>query len=139
AALEVYRRNFKPSARLSRPYAMVGVNVIAAETDTEAVRLFTSLQQHLLSLLRRTPSQLPPPVESMDELWTPVERAHIAHMTRYSAVGAPATVRATLENLIAETHADELIITAQIHDHAARVHSLELTAGLAPLAHRSGD
>ncbi len=138
AAIELYRRNFKPSATLARPYVMVGVNVVAADTDAEARRLFTSLQQQFLSLVRRKPGQLPPPVDSMDELWTPLERSHVAHMTRYSAVGAPATVRAFLEKLIAETGADELIVTAQIHDHAARVHCLELTAGLAPLARRSG-
>lgn len=127
-ALELYRRSFQPSDELAKPYIIVGVNVLAAETDSEAARLFTSLQQQFLNLVRGKPSELPPPVESMEGRCSAAERAHVAHMTRYSAVGSPQTVRQSLEKLLAQTHADELITTAQIHDHTARLRSLEIAA-----------
>jgi alkanesulfonate monooxygenase SsuD/methylene tetrahydromethanopterin reductase-like flavin-dependent oxidoreductase (luciferase family) len=125
-ALDLYRTNFRPSEWLDRPYAMVGVNVFTADTDAEARRLFTTLQQAFLGLIRGTRSEIPPPVEHVD--WTPAEQAHVHQMTRYSAVGSPQTVRQQLEAILAETRADELIVTAQIFDHAARLRSFELTA-----------
>jgi luciferase family oxidoreductase group 1 len=128
AALDLYRRNFRPSETLSEPYAMVGVNVFAADTDVEARRLFTSLQQQFVNLVRGTPRQLPPPVESMDGRWSPAERAHAERMTRVSVVGAPGAIRAGLETILAETGADEVIATAQIFDHAARLRSFEILA-----------
>ncbi len=127
-ALDLYRVNFKASPSLAQPYAMVGVNVFAADTDAEARRLFTSLQQQFLNLLRGTPGQLPPPVDSMEGLWSAAEQAHIDHMMRMSLVGSPATIREGLTTLLAETGADELIVAAQIHDHAARLRSYELLA-----------
>jgi luciferase family oxidoreductase group 1 len=130
AALDLYRRNFKPSERLDRPYAMLGVNVFAADTDEEARRLFTSLQQAFLNLVRGRPTQLQPPVESMEGRWNPSERAHVDRKALVSVVGSPESVRRGLESLIAATDADELMLTAQIFDHEARLHSFEIVASL---------
>jgi luciferase family oxidoreductase group 1 len=127
-ALSLYRGNFKPSDRLAEPRTMVGVNVIAADTDSEAHRLFTSQQQAILNMVRGRPGQLPPPVDSMDGLWNPVERAHVEQRTRISAVGSMATVRERLTKILAATEADELILTAHVDDHQARLRSYELTA-----------
>lgn len=109
---------------------MVGVNVFADDTDQEARRMFTSAQQQFLNLIRGTPGMLPPPVDSMDGLWSPIERAQVDRMTRCSAIGPSATVREWLEAFAEETQADELIVAGHIHDHSARVHSLELVADL---------
>ena len=127
-ALELYRAHFRPSGQLARPHAMVGVNVFAADTDAEARRLFTTLQQQFLNLVRGTPGETPPPVESMDGRWSGAEQAHVERMTRYSAVGSPQTVRITLERIIDETGADEIIATGSIYDHAARLRSFEIAA-----------
>jgi luciferase family oxidoreductase group 1 len=127
-ALEVYRERFRPSASLARPYAMAGVNVFAAETDREAQRLFTSLQQAFVNLRRGRPGPLPAPVETTEGLWSPLEAAGIEHALRYSFVGSPETVRRGLEAFIAATQVDELMVTGQIYDHAARVRSFEIAA-----------
>jgi luciferase family oxidoreductase group 1 len=129
-ALEIYRREFEPSEVLERPRAMVGVNVIAADTDEEARRLFTSLQQAFVNLVRGMPREIPPPVESMDGLWTPAERAHVERMARVSAVGSAETVRRVLREIVEATAADELILAAQIFDHGARLRSYEIAAGV---------
>jgi luciferase family oxidoreductase group 1 len=128
-ALALYRGQFEPSQQLARPHAMVGVNVVAADTDEQARRLFTSLQQSFLNLIRGAPGEMPPPVESMDGRWSPVERAGVERMTRYSVVGSPETVRRGLETLIDETGADEIIATGSVFDHAARLRSFEIGAG----------
>ena len=125
-ALEIYRANFRPSEWLERPHAMVGVNVFAADTDAEARRLFATLQQAFLNLVRGTRTEIAPPVDRID--WSPEEQAHVNRTTRYSVVGSPQTVRQELEGVIGETRADEIIVTAQIFDHAARLRSFELTA-----------
>jgi luciferase family oxidoreductase group 1 len=127
-ALKLYRENFEPSESLQKPHVMLGVNIFAADTDAEGERLFTSLVQQFLNLQRGTPGQLSPPLDSLDGLMTPMERARLDHQLRYAAVGSPDTVRARLEELIEETQPDELMVTAQIYDHAARVHSFELAA-----------
>lgn len=126
AAIELYRRNFKPSETLQNPYVIVGANVFAADSDDEAQRLFTSLQQQFLNLVRGTPGQLPPPVDDMSTRLTPSEGAHLERMTRISAIGAPDTVRAKLQLIAQETGADEIIATAQIFDHDARLRSFEI-------------
>jgi len=128
AALQEYRRRFQPSDRLRAPYAMAGVNVVAADTDEEARRLLTSLQQQWISLRRGTPGLLQPPVETMDGLWSPAEQAGVEHTLAYAAVGGPATVAARLSRFIDMTNADEIIVTGHIFDHAARLHSFELVA-----------
>jgi luciferase family oxidoreductase group 1 len=127
-ALQLYRTNFKPSATLDRPYAMVGVNVFAADTDEEAHYLFTSLQQQFLNLVRGMPGQLPPPVKNIDVLWSVPEKDAAERMVRYSAIGASETVRQRLQAIIAETGADEIMATAQIYDHEARLRSFEILA-----------
>jgi len=129
-ALELYREFFQPSAQLARPYVIVGMNVFAADTDEEAHRLFTSLQQAFLGLVRGTRSELLPPVPSMDDRWTPAEAAYVGRMTRCSAIGSAATVRREVETLIEATGANEIIATAQIFDHAARLRSFEITASV---------
>lgn len=128
AALEIYRSRFRPSAVLSKPHAMIGVNVFAADNDAEAHRLFTTLQQLFLNLIRGYPREMPPPVDDMTEKWNPIEQAHVQRMTRVSAVGSPATVKARLQALVEETGADEIIATAHIFDHAARLRSFEIAA-----------
>src|SRR3984957_20356424 len=127
-ALELYRENFKPSDRLAKPYVMIGVNVIAADTDAEAQRQFTSLQQAFLNMVRGRPGQLPPPVDSMEGRWNSMERAHVEARTRVSAVGSVGTVHERLAAILAATGADELILTAHIYDHTARLRSFELAS-----------
>lgn len=129
-ALELYRGGFKPSATLSAPYVMVGVGVYAAGSDAEARRLFTSAQLSTLNLLRGEPAEVPPPVDSMDGQWNPLEQKAIEHRTRYCAVGSAATVEAQLRGFLEETAADEMIAIAQIFDHQARVRSCEIAAGV---------
>jgi luciferase family oxidoreductase group 1 len=130
-ALDVYRARFKPSAALDAPYAMAGVAVFAADTDAEARRLSTSVQRQFLNLRRGTPGPLQPPVDTMDGEWTPAERAGVEHALTYAAIGSPDTVRRRLESFIAATKVDELIVTAQIHDHSARLRSYEIIAEIA--------
>ena len=127
-ALELYRHNFRPSAQLEKPHVIVGVNVIAAETDEAAAQLFTSLQQAFLGLVRGNRSELLPPVETMEGRWNEAEERHVDRMTRCSAVGSPQTVQKVLEMLIEQTGADEIIATAQVYNHAARLRSFELAA-----------
>jgi luciferase family oxidoreductase group 1 len=127
-ALELYRTQFRPSERLARPYVMLGVNVFAADTDADAARLFTSLQQAFVNLRHGHPAPLPPPDDTLEERLTPTDRAGIAEMLACSVVGAPDAVRRGLEAFVARTGADELMLTSQIYDPAARVRSYELTA-----------
>jgi luciferase family oxidoreductase group 1 len=125
-ALALYRQRFQPSEALKQPYVMVGVNIFAADTDAEAKRLFTSLQQAFLNLVRGIPGPLEPPVDKIQ--WSPMEKSHIDRKLQYSAVGSPETVKRKLQQILDTTDADELILTAQIHDHPARLHSFELAA-----------
>ena len=127
-ALREYRARFEPSAQLDKPYAMVGVNVFAADSDVEAQRMFSSLQQQFINLRRGTPGPLPPPVDDMDALWSPAEKAMVGQSLSCSAVGSPAIVEEKLRALIADTAADELMTTGQIYDHAARLRSFEIAA-----------
>ncbi|MEO8043852.1 MAG: LLM class flavin-dependent oxidoreductase [Spartobacteria bacterium] len=128
-AMALYRQNFQPSAALEKPHVMIGVGVFAAETDAEAQKLFTSSQLQFLSMVRGRPGKLPPPVESMEGHWSAPERIAVSQRTRCSAVGSPETVRRRLEALLEKTEADEIIATAQIYDHAARLRSFEIAAG----------
>jgi luciferase family oxidoreductase group 1 len=130
-ALNLYRQLFVPSEVLDKPYAMVGVNVFAADTEQEARRLATSHQQMHLNLMRGVPGQMPPPVDSMEGLWLPHEEASVRSSLSASIIGDPATVEQRLDGFIEETGADELIIHSMIYDHAARVHSYEIVARIA--------
>jgi len=127
-ALEVYREGFRPSAQLKEPYAMACLNVFAAETDAEARRLFTSLQQAFVNLRRGRPGQFPPPAETLEGVASDLELAGASHALRYSVVGSPETVRGGLDAFLALTDADELMLTSQIHDQAARLRSFEIIA-----------
>lgn len=131
-ALEIYRSRYRPSPTHPRPHAIIGVNVFAADTDAEAARLFTTLQQLFLNLIRGHPKEMPPPVDSMDGRWNPAEKAHVARMTRVAAIGSPVNVRRQIDAWLAQTGADEIIATSHIFDHAARLHSYELLANLIP-------
>ncbi|MFN3461680.1 MAG: LLM class flavin-dependent oxidoreductase [Oceanibaculum sp.] len=130
-ALAVYREGFKPSEQLDRPHAMVGVNVFAADTDAEARYLFTSAQQRVIGMIRGRRGQLPPPVEDIDSLWSPDEKAYAARMLACSFVGSAETVRAGLERFIADTGADELIVASAIYEHKKRLRSYEILSGIA--------
>ena len=125
-ALELYRAGFQPSPTLEQPYAMVVLNVFAAESDGEARRLYTSLQQQFINLRRGTPGQLQPPIDHPD--WAPHELAMMDQMLSTSVIGAPGTVKQGIDAFLAKTRADELMVTAQIYDHGARVRSFEIVA-----------
>ncbi|MBZ5652240.1 MAG: LLM class flavin-dependent oxidoreductase [Acidobacteriia bacterium] len=130
-SVQLYRGRFQPSEVLRRPYLMVAVPVIAAETDAAARRLFTTAQQRFLRLIRNQPVELLPPVESMEPLWRDSERAAVENKLGAAIVGSNATVRAGLEKLVAETGADEVIVVSDSYDHADRLQSYERVAGVA--------
>jgi luciferase family oxidoreductase group 1 len=127
-ALQLYRERFQPSDVLDAPYAMVGVNVFAADTEQEARYLSTSHQQMHLNLIRGIPGQLPPPVASMESLWQPHERVSVESTLRASMIGDPAMVKEQLRAFVEATQADELIINSMMFDHAARLRSYEIVA-----------
>lgn len=125
-ALELYRESFRPSEALQQPYAMVGINIIAADTDEKAQRLATTQQLRSLNQVRGRPAPLEPPVDSMDGRWSEYEKAAVENKLRASIVGSPETVKQKLRAFIDETQADEIMINAQIFDHADRLHSYEI-------------
>ena len=125
-ALALYRAEFRPSAHLQRPYAMVGATVIAAETDERAAFLATSLEQAVVNLRSGRPARLPPP--RADLRWGPMERAMLDEFLGCSAIGSAQTVQRRLAEIAAKTEADELILASQIFDHAARLRSYETIA-----------
>ena len=131
AAAELYRDRFRPSDVLSEPYFMVAIQVIAAETDAKARRLFTTPQQRFLRLIRNQPVELLPPVDSMDQVWNDGERAAVMSKLRSAIVGSEATVKAGIEALIADTSASEVIVVTDTYDHAARLDSYQRVAGIA--------
>ena len=128
AAIEIYRARFKPSRQLAKPYVMLGFNVFAADTDAAGRFLFSSLQQAFVNLRSGRPSMLQPPVDGFAERLHPADRAMVDAALSCAAVGSPDTVRQALQTFIARTGADELMLTSQIHDHAARLHSYEIAA-----------
>jgi alkanesulfonate monooxygenase SsuD/methylene tetrahydromethanopterin reductase-like flavin-dependent oxidoreductase (luciferase family) len=129
-AIALYRTNFKPSTRLAKPYLMLGLSVIAAETDEEARFRATSTQQAFVNLRSGRPSRLPPPkADYLDQLG-PQEKAMLDSVLSCAAIGSPATVTRQLQAFITRTGADELMITSQIFDHPQRLRSYEIVAGL---------
>jgi luciferase family oxidoreductase group 1 len=130
-AAELYRDQFQPSEELSEPYLMVGVQVIAAETDAAARRLFTTPQLRFLRLIRNQPVELLPPVDSMEGLWTPMERAAVESRLGAAIVGSEATVQAGIEKLVSATGANELIVVTDTYDTADRHESYQRLAGIA--------
>jgi luciferase family oxidoreductase group 1 len=131
ATSRLYRSSFRPGGVLRRPYLMVAVPVIAAETDVAAHRLFTTPQQRFLRLIRNQPVELLPPVDSMEELWQDSERAAVETRLSAAIVGSNATVKAGLEKLVSETVADEVIVVTDTYDHADRLRSYERVAAAA--------
>jgi luciferase family oxidoreductase group 1 len=127
-AVEAYRTRFRPSEFLAHPYVMLGVNVVVAESDEDAKFLFASHQQAFVNLRRGTPGPLPPPdLQALHNL-APQERWEVDQTLSVSMAGSSRSVHAALEEFLARTQADELIIVSQIYDHAARLRSYELTA-----------
>ncbi|WP_139490547.1 LLM class flavin-dependent oxidoreductase [Brevibacillus dissolubilis] len=129
-ALDTYRHYFRPSEVLDKPYVMVGVNVMAADTDEEARYLFSSMEQKFLNIIRGRSTRTNPPVKNMDELWDGFEKVAVASQLNSSIVGSPATVKARLQAFLDETQADELMIQTDAYDHAARVRSYEIVADI---------
>jgi luciferase family oxidoreductase group 1 len=136
-ALEVYRTRFEPSAQLREPYAMLAVNVCAADTDAAARRLFTSQQQAWANLRRGRPGPLPPPIDDIEAYWTPVEKEWALHAMQYSFVGSAETVRRGLAAFLDEHRPDELMTTAHLFDQAARRRSIEIIASVGKELSRS--
>ncbi|WP_454654627.1 LLM class flavin-dependent oxidoreductase [Bosea beijingensis] len=130
-ALAVYRERFKPSEQLATPHAMPGINVVAADTDEEARHLATSLQQRFVGMVRGARGKLQPPIDDIEQYWSPAEKAHVSGMLRYAFIGSPETLKRTLGAFVRETGADEIMITAPIFDHDKRKRSFELVAGIA--------
>ena len=129
-AIDLYRSTFKPSAHLDQPYLMLGFNVFAADTDAEAQLLATSAQQAFVNLRSGKPKPLPPPVENYLDRIGPHERALLAQIQSCSAIGSRDTVGSSLKAFVEQTGADELMITSQVFDHAARLRSYEITADI---------
>lgn len=129
-AIAIYRERFQPSESLQKPYVMVGVMGVAAETDEEAERMFTSAQQQFVNLRRNVRTKFPRPVASMDGIWSEAERYGVEHTLRFAAVGSKATIQRKLEDFLNDTGADELIISMPIHDFEARLKSAEIFASL---------
>lgn len=129
-ALETYRSSFQPSDHLKEPHVIVGVNAVVADTDEEAAWLGTTMQQQFLNIIRGTTGLVQPPAD-MEGKWTDREKAGVEQTLKAAVNGSPETVRGQLESFIAQTQADELIITSMIYDHQARLHSYELIAQLA--------
>ncbi len=135
SAIRIYRETFRPSARLARPYVMLGFNVFAADTDAQAQALFSSVQQAFVNLRSGRPGKLPPPRPGYADALGEGERAMIGQALACSAVGSPSTVRTAVDAFVARTGADELMVTSQIWDPAARVRSYELLAeAMRPMA-----
>jgi luciferase family oxidoreductase group 1 len=129
-AVEIYRARFQPSAQLDRPYVMLGFNVFAADSDNEARILATSMQQAFVNLRSGRPGTLPPPLEGYESQLPAPAKAMLSDVLTCSAVGSPDTVRRAMMAFIDRTRPDELMITAQIFDHAARLHSYEIAADI---------
>ncbi|WP_044193906.1 LLM class flavin-dependent oxidoreductase [Hyalangium minutum] len=137
-AIELYRSRFRPSEQLAQPHVMLGLNVFAADTDEEARRLFTSLQQAFANLRRGRPGPLPPPVDDFESQLTPMESAMLDQALSCTVLGSPETVQRQMEVFIARTQPDELMVTSQMFDHTARLHSFEIAAAARDKLARKG-
>lgn len=133
-ALHIYRTRFKPSEQLDHPYAMVGVNIIAANSDAEARRLATTQQMSFADIFRGARGLSQPPIDDIESYWSPAEKAQAMGMLARSIVGSPDTVRSGMDDLVMETGADELMIVSDIYDHATRLRSFEIIASVARIA-----
>jgi len=127
-ALALYRRDFQPSARLQQPYAMLGLNVVAADSDAAARRLFTTQQQSFINLRRGRPGLIPPPIDDIESYWTPPEKLMVERALACAVVGGVDTVTDGIAAFVARHRPDELMVTANVFDHAARRHSFGIAA-----------
>lgn len=127
-SLKLYRQTFQPSDDLQKPYAMVALNIVAADTDEEAEFLATSQTQSFLNLIRGKSGKIPPPVENMDSIWNAQEKALVASRTGGSIIGSKETVKRKLEEYLEQTKADEIMVNAMIYDHQKRLRSYEIIA-----------
>jgi luciferase family oxidoreductase group 1 len=127
-AIKLYRDNFVPSEYLKEPYVLSCVNVVAADTDKEAIRLATSVQQFFIGIVTGKRQLLPPPIDTMDGVWNYFEQEAAEQMLAYSFFGSPETIKADLQSFVDQTQVDEVMATSHIFDHAARLHSYELLA-----------
>ena len=137
AALEIYRSRFKPSEQLDRPHAIVGVNIIAAETEEKARRLATTQQMSFTNMFRGARGLSQPPIDDIETYWTPMEKAQAMRMLARSIVGSLDTVRKGMAALVEETGADELIVVSDVYEHSERLRSIELIAEAAGLARKA--
>jgi len=128
AALDIYRREFRPSARLQQPYAMLGVTVVAADSDAEARRLFTTQQQSVTNLRRGRPGLIQPPIDDIESYWTETEKFGVERSLACAVVGDANTVKQGLFDFIERHKPDELMLTANVFEHAARRYSFEIAA-----------
>jgi luciferase family oxidoreductase group 1 len=129
-AISLYRSGFQPSVQLKKPYLMLGVNIVAADSDAEARRQFTSQQQSFINLRRGMPGKVPAPIDDIESYWTPPEKEMVSHALACSFIGSSATIAPQLREFIAATTPNELMIAAHLHDHSARLRSYEIAAGL---------
>lgn len=127
-ALQLYRQNFRPSAQCDKPTVMLGLNVFAADTEAQAQRLFSSLQQQFLALIRGRPGPLPPPVDDIESRWSAAEKGHVERTLACSVVGGPDQVAQGIKRFVEQYQPDEIILTAQIFDVSERLHSFEIAA-----------
>lgn len=125
-ALAIYRQNFKPSKQLQKPYVMIGLNVVAADTDKLARYLFTSIQQAFANMNRSVRGPFPPPIDDIETYWTPQEKLMASHMLSYSVVGSGETVERGIEEVLKKTDADEIMVVTSIYDLKAKMRSLEI-------------
>jgi luciferase family oxidoreductase group 1 len=130
AAISIYRKRFQPSAQLEKPYVVVGVPVIAAESDQEAIRLASTSMQKFLALIRGKPIQGQPPVDNMDDIWTLYEKEAVMSRLAIAAIGSAETVQGKLAQLLDATDADELMVVSDFYHHQDRLRSYEILAGL---------
>ncbi|SOD14350.1 LLM class flavin-dependent oxidoreductase [Pedobacter xixiisoli] len=127
-AIEIYRKNFRPSEALKEPYVLSCVNVVAADTDAEAERLSTSLKMLFMGIVTNQRRLLQPPVDSMDGVWSDIEEAAVEQMLDFTFIAGPEKLKAQLQSFVNHTKVDELMVTSHIYDHQARLRSYELVA-----------
>ncbi len=139
SALDIYRETFKPSAQLAEPYAMVGISVVAADTDAEAARLFTTPQQQFTNMFRGTRGRMRPPIDDIEDFWSPAEKMRVSAMLSCAFVGTQTSIPDKLGAFIERTGADELMVASSIFDHGARVHSYEVLGEVQQQLKGSGD
>jgi luciferase family oxidoreductase group 1 len=137
-ALKIYRERFQPSSQLAKPYALVGVNIIAAESDAEARRLATSQQMSFAGIFRGARGLMQPPIDDIESYWSPSEKMQVSQMLACSIVGGPETVRQGISALLERTGADELMIVSDVFDPKKRLRSFEMIASIVSLNGRSG-